>query len=600
MRTSSLLVTTLLISLLAACEGSIMDSEVPGFTDGGLEDSSPYDFKWWVPTGDAADCSGCLHDKVGNGGKAFSPGSNESEFVAQDSNGALVIDMQSSKLNNNLWVADTNLPGAVKIDLTTMKISGRYRTGGSNTSRTTVNSLGEAFVGARTDGSGTKTGVTKILPQGSKCVDTNKDGTVTSSTGASDVKSYGKDDCVAWHVNTPGDIRGLAAQDIPGMNHAAACKGFNGEHKEFDPKKVLALDQHYIWIGGVHGKVYKLDAVTGKLLMTLTAPVKVYGAALSGDGKLWLGAAGTSFGFIDTLKCTDQSKCEAAATCTATCGKNTCPSACDNAIKAVYTGAPGGYGITVDYKKRVWRSGYPAGPAFRYDPNGPVASRIAYSTVLTYGGGIGADGAGWVWASHLTSNHVARIHADKMTGTTISVPSKGIAVDIKGRIFSVEYAGKVHMIVPGATSSATDYKLTKNAVVLNGVAYAYSDMTGVQTRLASGEPGWYRQVFSPCPAKSTTEFRFLSWDVEAPAGTWVMFNMRSAKSAAALKLSPWYTVACINPPGGKGRVKVSTFKGSHAEVEVRFIANGDLNKPASVKSAKINSFGLLYRCLAVQ
>lgn len=590
----------LLVFLLCACEGSIVDGQPQGFTDGGSLDAELVDFKWWMPTGDGADCSGCLHEKRGNGGTAFTPGSNESEFVARDSSGALVIDMQSSKLSNNLWVADTNLPGVVKIDLSTMKIAGRYRTGGSYTSRTTVNSLGEAFVGARKDGTGTKTGVTKILPQGAKCVDTDKDGTVTSSTGASDVKAYGKDDCVSWHVNTDGDIRGLAAQDIPGLNHANACKGFTGKSKEFDPKKVMAIDLHYVWVAGLHGKIYKLEASTGKVLLKLTSPVAVYGMALSGDGKLWLGAAGTIFGFIDTKKCTDQTTCEAAATCKATCTSKTCPSTCDAAVKAAYSGAPGGYGITVDYKKRVWRSGYPAGPAFRYDPNGPAASRLAFSTATTYGGGIGADAAGWVWASHLSANTVARIHADNMTGTSISVPSKGIAVDIKGRIFSVEYAGKVHMIVPGATSSATDYKLTKDVVTLNGVAYAYSDMTGVQTRLASGEPGWYRENFSPCPVKSTTEFRFLTWDVEAPAGTWVMFNMRSADTAAGLKTSPWYTVACINPPGGKGRIKVNTFKGSHAEVEVRFIANGDLNKPASVKSAKINSFGLLYRCLAVQ
>ncbi len=598
MSTRIRLIAMALISCLAACEGSILQDELPGYSDGGLDDQGdPGDYKWWAPSGDAADCSGCKASQSGKGGKAFDPTSNESEFVARDKDGALIIDMKSSKLTNNLWVADTNLPGVVKIDLDTLKITGRYRTGGSYTSRTTVNSLGEAFIGARKSGTGTSTGVTKILPQGAKCADSNKDGKVTTSSGADSVMSYGQDDCVAWHVNTGGDIRGLAAQDIPGLQHDQACKGFTGQTKEFDPKKVLSLDQHYIWVGGIHGKVYKIDAHSGKVLLTLTSPIKVYGMALSGDGKLWLGGPGKGFGFIDTLKCTGQAGCEAAAWCTATCTKATCPASCDTAVKASYSGVPGGYGITVDYKKRVWRSGYPAGPAMRYDPYGPAASRLAYSTVTTYGGGIGADAAGWVWASHLSANYVARINADTMAGTTISVPSKGIAVDIKGRIFSVEYAGKVHMIEPG--TSLSSHKLTKNAVTLKGVAYAYSDMTGVQTRLASGEPGWYRETHAPCPVKSTTEFKFLTWDVEAPKGTWVMFNMRSADSAAALKKAPWYTVACLNPPGGQGRVKVDTFKGSHAEIEARFIATGDLNKPATIKSAKIKSFGLLYRCLAV-
>ncbi len=585
----------LVIFLLAACEGSILDNQPGGNADGGY--NSPYDFKWWVPTGDAADCSGCVEKKYGKGGTAFNTGTSDSEFVARDGNGALVIDMKSSKLNNNLWVADTSLPGVVKIDLTTMSIAGRYKTGGASTSRTTVNSKGEAFVGSRSNGS-TKAGVTKVLPQGSKCVDTNKDGKITTSTGASSVYSYGKDDCVAWHVPASGDIRGLAAQDIPGLDHAKACSGFKGGQKEFDPKKVLTKDQHYIWIGGLHGKVYKIDAETGKVLLKLSSPVKVYGMALSGDGKLWLGYSGTTFGFIDTLKCTGQAGCEKAAICTAKCSKYTCPATCDNAVKALYTNFPGGYGITVDYKRRVWRSGYPAGPAVRYDPYGSPSARIAYSNVQTYGGGIGADASGWVWASHLSKNQVARIHADNMNGISIAVPSKGIAVDIKGRIFSVEYAGKVHMITPGNTIK--DYTLKKNAVTLKGKAYAYSDMTGVQTRLASGEPGWYRQTYDPCPAGADTEYRILNWDVEAPPGTWVMFNMRSADTAAALKKASWWTVACINPPGGKGSVSVTSFKGKMAEVEARFIATGDLNKPATVKSAKINSFGLLYRCKSIQ
>ena len=590
------------ILALAACQGGFFQLPPEDKADGGKKDAAknPYDYQWWAPTGDAGDCSGCKESKSGKGGKAFEPSGNESEFVARDSNGALVVDMKSTKLTNNLWVADTNLPGVVKIDLDTLKITGRYMTGGSSTSRTTVNSLGEAFIGARANAKtgGTKTGVTKILPQGAKCVDTNKDGQITTSTSESALP-YGQDDCVSWHVETDGDIRGLAAQDIPGLNHAEACKGFTGQTKEFDPKKVLSLDQHYIWVAGLHKKIYKIDAQSGKVMLKLTAPDKVYGMALAGDGKLWLGGPGSSGGlsFIDTLKCTNQAACEAAPVCKATCTTTTCPATCDTAVKAYYSGLPGGYGITVDYKKRVWRSGSPKGPAVRYDPYGPANARVAKSTVHTYGGGIGADAAGWVWASHLSGKYVARIHADNMSGTTIPVESKGIAVDIKGHVYSVEYAGKVHKIEPGA--SASSYKLTQNAVVLKGIAYAYSDMTGVQTRLASGEPGWYREVHSPCTAKEKTKFMFLTWDVDAPKGTWVMFNMRSADSAAALKTASWYTVACINPPGGKGKVKVDTFKGTHAEVEARFIATGDLNNPATINSAKINSFSLLYRCLGV-
>ncbi len=160
----------------------------------------------------------------------------------------------------------------------------------------------------------------------------------------------------------------------------------------------------------------------------------------------------------------------------------------------------------------------------------------------------------------------------------------------------MEYGGKIHVVEPGKTLSA--YTLKANAIPLKGPAYAYSDMTGVQTRLASGEPGWYREVFDSCPGKSA-EYKLLKWDVEAPAGTWVMFNLRVADDQAALAKAAWYTVACISPPGGQGQAKIDGFKGKLIEVEARFIATGDLNKPDTVKSARIKSFAVDYRCVAV-
>ena len=95
-------------------------------------------------------CPHCQHSQVGTGsGQGFDPAGNDSDSVGVDSDGALVIDKNTALGygKNFLWVADTNLPGVVKIDLDTMKLVARYRTGGASTSRTTVNVLGEAFVG---------------------------------------------------------------------------------------------------------------------------------------------------------------------------------------------------------------------------------------------------------------------------------------------------------------------------------------------------------------------------------------------------------------------------------------------------------------------
>ena len=94
-----------------------------------------------------------------------------------------------------------------------------------------------------------------------------------------------------------------------------------------------------------------------------------------------------------------------------------------------------------------------------------------------------------------------------------------MAVDSRGRIFAVQYSGQVHLIEPGA--NLEDYQLTTERIPLKGIAYAYSDMTGVQTRLASAEPGWYRHTFVGCP-DGHTKWRVLNWDAEVPEGTWVI------------------------------------------------------------------------------
>ena len=96
------------------------------------------------------------------------------------------------------------------------------------------------------------------------------------------------------------------------------------------------------------------------------------------------------------------------------------------------------------------------------------------------------------------------------------------------------------------------------------------------------------------------DWQFLTWDVDAPTGTWAMFNIRSANTAADLAKAPWYTVGCVSPPGGKGYAKISSVMGKLLEVEVRFIGTGALNNPTSVISAKVKDFSVLHRCVDVQ
>jgi hypothetical protein len=64
-----------------------------------------------------------------------------------------------------------------------------------------------------------------------------------------------------------------------------------------------------------------------------------------------------------------------------------------------------------------------------------------------------------------------------------------------------------------------------------------------------------------------------------------------------LKKAPWFTVACISPPGGKGAAKIESFKGKFLELEARFTGVNKKFPPTAVTSAKIKSFEILHRCV---
>ncbi len=90
--------------------------------------------------------------------------------------------------------------------------------------------------------------------------------------------------------------------------------------------------------------------------------------------------------------------------------------------------------------------------------------------------------------------------------------------------------------------------LSSNIVQLKGYAYAYSDMTGVQTRLATNTSGWYQRAFQGCAGKGETQWKLLDWDVDVPEGTAVLFYVRSASTREGLEAASWRPVTCISTP----------------------------------------------------
>lgn len=118
-------------------------------------------------------------------------------------------------------------------------------------------------------------------------------------------------------------------------------------------------------------------------------------------------------------------------------------------------------------------------------------------------------------------------------------------------------------------------------------------MTGIQTRLASEMPGWYRQIFTGCPNAQDTDngttWRFVRWNAEVPAGEWIVLNVRSSSTVAGLANQPWITVACITPPGGEGQATIKMLNGNFVEVEARLSNQTET-------SSRLKNLSVLYEC----
>lgn len=541
------------------------------------------------PEGGSSLCPGdCTEEQTGAGQTSpFTPDQSDSANVVTDPDGALVLDRSGSRSPNLIWIANSPQSAVAKVDTTTFEELGRYASGSGDPSRTSVNGAGDVYVGNRGGQS-----VAKISALGDKCPDTNGDGVITTSAGPNDVLPYGQDDCVIWETALGGDIRGVAAQDI--MREVSI---------DPDLPPQIEIDR-FVWVGGLHGMVYKLDGDTGEVLITTDAPTPIYGLALDGQGQLWMtgGGGGGHLGRIDTNVCVDNASCTVQV-CEVQCVngaaqangvyQGSCPSTCDTAVKQRVLIPDGTYGITVDFKQRVWLGG--GSGMKRYDPAAPEATRLT-GTAHGFTHGVAADANGWIWGA--ADANVVRMNGDTMEHTFFGVPhAKGMAVDRDGKIWVIGQQDAAHVIEPGATLS--DATVMPNAVMGLVNPYTYSDMTGLQAALAKNDPGFYREVFEGCEAGAQTTWAELLWDVETPPNTSVVFRVRSADTIAGLDTSNWASVATIpddeSPmPLGPKMVMQGVQMRRYLQVEV-WLSVGTVD-PTGLLTPKVKSFGVTYGC----
>lgn len=559
-------------------------------------------------------CSGADCNKQVTGGKKdpFDLTDNPNEGVGLDPDGHIVLNRDPTPGPKYIWIANTNLNTVAKINVDTFVEEGRYRvntgTGsdGVDPSRSSVNLEGDVFVGSRTG-----YGLTRISSLGAACPDTNGDGVITTSTDATPLP-YGQDDCVLWFTKlTPtGKVRGVAAQDV--LAQTIVMPQPSGP-----PKVMETEEEHYVWVGsnndGNPSNLWKLDAKTGAILITMVAPVPIYGLAMNGNGILYMtnGYFGDQIAWVDTAQCRDQATCDALVplTCSVTCTTTSCPATCDGAGIGILNLAGGladakAYGITVDCKQRVWLGGITGSNVRRYDPSQPANMRLVEAAGTTGVHGIGADRKGFVWGA--TGSSVIRIDAEALTSTTIAGASKGIGIDTNGRVWSIPQGPTATVIEPGpGLMDATMFTTVGNL----GVPYTYSDMTGEQLRAATNAPGYYREVFEGCAddPDGTLYWFDLVFDVDTPAGAFAVFRARSAAKKSGLSSAKWFHVAAL--PGQTSPVSiVDAAKAAgetlhdFIEVEVKLFANsagGTTNGCGDVPAITpvVKSFGLTSECM---
>ena len=517
-------------------------------------------------------------ESVGIGGDddAFDLENNDVNGVGKNDKGELWLD--SSEVNTRIiWIANTAQGSVSKVDTTSFEELGRYQTtpvglsSAGDPSRTSVNLFSDVYVGNRAHGS-----VTKISVLGDACPDRNGDGVVTTSTGWTDIKSWTgdvpDDECILWYTKLPpeaGVVRAMAAQEVTGLDGAVSS---------------------YIWVGGWNSRVYKLDGDTGEILLSTSSPVPPYGFALDKSGNLWIATVTEAIlGRVDTTRCLDEASCDVEI-----CNESMEADG-DACIKQRVSRTDGGgafYGITVDYKQRVWVGGQQAA---RYDPSEPWADRWVPARVngqTMAGAGIGATKK-FAYLSGIIQIDLE----DPTQGAVLGGNAYGIAIDLDGKVWGVPQSDNVTVITPSDVLGQVTFSADPPRGFV--LPYTYSDMTGSQVRFATNPRGYYRERFEGCGAK--TGWEELRYTVDTPGDTSVVFRARTANTVADLMAAEWVMIAAV-PPDVSPAALGAAFKtagvtmGGLLEVEVQLISEGT---DTEFVTPTVSSFAVTHDCESV-
>ncbi len=358
-----------------------------------------------------------------------------------------------------IWIANSPEGTVSKIDTRTQTELARYYTGptqgADDPSRTSVNLSGDVAV---TNRSGS---VTKIASVEENCVDTNDNGKIDTSTGSGDVKAWGEDECVLWHLPLGGDGNNNHGPRPTAWDGGAGASGGS-----------CSAPNENLWVGfwdanGNNGEFRRIDGQSGTVVDSISVPLwntggtdyGPYGGAVDGQGNLW------AIGLFENLVRIDAQTLE---------------------VKrwSMPEGAEP-YGIAIDADGRVWTAGW-SGIIARFDP-----STEQFDTLPASGGrrmrGLQVDREGVVWIAANSPCGAISVDADAMTiiDENIALPGcdgpVGVSIDVDGNVWLPDRDANVAFKLDPSTLQSTTF---------TGLVgpYTYSDMTGAGLGLVVNPP----------------------------------------------------------------------------------------------------------------
>ncbi len=478
------------------------------------------------------------------------------------------------------WIANTLDGSVTKIDLSTGGQVGEFDSTlqgpgngaqpigercfndpghGNCPSRTAVDAGGNVYIANRAfENQGT---LTKIANEEDACVDRNGNGRIDTSRDLngdgqidrSSAEFLGQEDeCLLWTINV-GENDGL-------------------------PRAVAIDANGFIWVGLFNEEAMVKITPDGEVVATVSLSrfnFNPYGAAVAGDGTLWVVAVFTGqILAIDT-------------------DTNT----------VLYTragesrlGCRGNYGIAIDTDNRVWLAGFHCTHVARYDPRGDTWFHLELpESGVTRG--VAADDRGYIY---LGSSHtfispggvlgdpigrITRLRADdggdvRIYGT-IDAPipglgTVGVGLDDARNVWAVnQVSGTITRLNP-ETGETREFPVGDEP-------YTYSDFTGFAFRTITSPSGSVRVHVEGC-GLGGTEWEELLWRGTTPGDSTLTARVRVAATREALDAASWVEVS------GNPALLDSLGSQHHLEVEFR------LGQGSGGESPSLQHFDVQFNC----